>query len=295
MKALLKINSRAYWKKLLRELLVLDGILLVVLLLYKWNNSILFKLIGMITSMPEEIYAFIGINGDTATANCGFFLSYAAMIMLLWFAWKAGTNTIDVVYENELSGRLFRLCNQLFTKKQLAGMLYLKAVIQFYILYGLWSLSLLVILAIGASNGQQRLNTLASGGRMLVVGAVVLVIYITLAFWYSAVTKSNHSEAFSYRIVFVPWFLANVYKVFDVISWFLQSIALGEWAEPAASIAAVLRKLYWISPISWCNPFTGAMNGMFGLKIVICLVVSGGAFGASLYFFGKKSYEDLMY
>jgi len=249
--------------------------LLFILLFYKWKKAKFFQLITHIKSLPVAIINLLGIQADTQTGNINFFLFYFTSLLFFWFAWRTIKSTSRLVFEQEQFGRIYRSINQTHTRTQFLLLEYKKAVIQMYYKYGIWMLFLLIMLLIGSANWGQRAGSVITWGTLLIKGGSILTLYLSLTFLLAIYKLPTRvSSKFCNAIIFLPWILANAHKLISLYQWLAANLNNAPSHLNLENYLAFLKKLYWVSPISWYNPFTSQTLGMHILQTLFCIAAS---------------------
>lgn len=266
-------------------------IVMIVFLLYKYQKSVLLEIGMLIKSVPEEIQLLFGVELDTEIGNCTFFLFYSSMFLLFWFVWRAFLITRYILEEVEKNGKFYRVCNQIYSRKEILNNLFLKMSIRFYMPYILWSLFLLLFLLLSSINQLQRETVFFTWSKMVGMGICVCTAYISgICIYYVRNKTDKYSGMLSYKSVSVPWFFANIYKLIGVVLWGINLFDKNYLLLDFMEIQMMLKNLYWISPISWCNPFTYVPNAyiivQISISIVIVLIMVMGA----RHLYEKKDY-----
>ena len=79
-------------------------------------------------------------------------------------------------------------------------------------------------------------------------------------------------SGFLMLILYGPLLLGNIYKLCGLTGWLMDYVERPvEWP---GRLLTVLRRLYWVSPLSWLNPYAGQLDKGLGLKVMICVVGS---------------------
>lgn len=291
MKELLKIGHKKESKKIILSSIFPCIILIIIFFVYKYQKTILLDFASQVKSMPKEFYILLGINPTTETGSCSFFLLYISMLLSMQFVWNSLLNTIHLIEENEHSGRLYRICNQLYSRKQIFYSLYIKAFLQFLISYLIWGIFLLALFFICSINPMQKKELLNIWAKMISMNLLTATAYISAIYLRYAKGKSGiPSENFCSCIFFTPLVLSNMYKVIGIISWTAQRLEKNVTHLPLNLIQTALEKLYWISPLSWCNPFTQNPLKIILVQALICLGLSCTLFIYGQYCYEKKNY-----
>ena len=81
----------------------------------------------------------------------------------------------------------------------------------------------------------------------------------------------------------VSLLLGNLYKIRDAIGWLLRLLKIKD--QIVHTIGGWLDWLYWISPLSWLNPFTS--KDIFEILIQAGICILGTAL---LFFFTMEKY-----
>lgn len=258
-------------------------LLLPVLLFsgYMVDKTVCFQIADSIKSMPEAMYAFLGLPPKVASPNLLFFILFGMMPLNIYLAKRKCRQVIQAVWWDERSGSIHSLLNQYMSRKQLAAYKYLWLMGSFILEYLLWHLLTLPLILIGSVNAEQRLNGLNTMAKSFFMGAIVLIMLQSAAYLY-ALCK-NPGDYAEMRVanwlVFGTLFWGNIYKVRDLVIWlgtfFSEKTTLEISFEGLGGALGWLNHLRWLSPLSWLNPYMEMAGGGLWLRQLIGLVLIG--------------------
>lgn len=282
------------WKKsIFKQLLVMAGLPLVFFLIYMGKDSVLLTMGSYVFQMPKEIYVLLGPRPDTQTDNILCYLFLPVVFLNVWIAWKGCMRAVYTVHMDERSGSIFGMCNQLYSRKQLGRMKYLWSVGSFLGNYVIWSLFLILLVAVGCVNQEQRIHGIKVIAGMLVLGSVVHGLLISATFLYTVCRERKSAVQILTRVnwlIFGTLALGNLYKIRDIVYLLIDKLELkGEWFLQALRW---LDGLYWLSPLSWLNPYALQWGGAFAIQWVICAIIFGIMVFACIPCYERRNFYD---
>lgn len=278
------------WKREIIHNIILGFVFfLLVFIAYKTGKSFLFKVMSVVKSLPEAACAVLGIFYSTETGNILFYFLFTELFLQAWLAWKACAKIAYMIRGDELSGRVYNVCNQLFSRKQLAICYYLCGIIYTLTIYLVWNGILLLFALVGSFNQEQRIASLLTVSRVSLKGTFVLILLISVSFMCSTVLKRrNEGRPIANLLVFGTLLLGNGFKLVD-----LMIVTAGYLEKDTGSlqaISAAMRNLSWLSPLSWMNPFSQAKWNISAVQMIICILGSGLSFYIGLYLYRRRSF-----
>lgn len=262
---------------------------LLIFVLYLVGNRWLFRLMDLVKSLPAEVYGFIGLPEGVVTGNCAFFLLYFMMVMHLIWIWNGCGDTLRSVYADEECGMSDILYNQWYSRKQMFFAKNVIAVMRLVCGGALWYLELTILFAAKGFHGAQLWENI---GLLLGMGikAVFVFLLLLLVTDYLGMKRSRGSgnvDGILSGVLLGTLVLGNVYKVFDLLSYVMEYA--GRDGSVFAKISGGLSYLYWISPLSWLNPFTQKGLGFSFAQILLCVILSMLLFVAVIHRVEKRS------
>lgn len=249
-------------------------IMLAVFLLYIIRKSWLFRLADAIKVLPLELQAFLGLSSDVSTGNLCFFMKYALLplhiALAFHFCWKAA----ERIRADERNGSIYSMCGQWYSRRQISVV---KCVFPFIVMffgYGTFTLYNILFIMLGDITWQQRL---ADAGSFLVLWlrvVLVLGLLASVCIWRALCSKSADVFVMPEWLLCGTLTLGNIYKVVDALLWILEytghdGTGLQKWPD-------MLHVLYWVSPLSWVNPFMDLSAAQIILQVILCV---GGSIG----------------
>ena len=241
-----------------------------VLLLYYFHKEWLFQAASVVLSLPEEIYAFLGLNHSVTTGNIRFYVLFGVMPLQIWVVWNACWRTLYLLQADERTGSIYILCNQWYSKRQLGlGKLTCSLIATFLQNTSLYVIVLIVIL-LGSTNMEQRLATVSIVMLLWFRSSIVAGMLISLTFAVGVFIRQPVRKGMIWvnGILAGTLLLGNIYKVRDLLQWFLNQVSVES--------SSILRTLGWLdkgyllSPISWLNPYRNLPVRTIVLQSLIC-------------------------
>lgn len=268
-----------HWKKdIFKQLLVMIGFpllfFIIFFILHKVKGSAPLTIGSYELRIPEEVYILLGPGADTQAGTILGYLFLPIVFINVWIAWKGCMRAVYAVHEDERSGSIFGMCNQLYNRKQLGKMKLLWSLGSFFGNYVIWSLFLILLIIIGSANHEQRIYGIKVIAGILMLGSVVNGMFISAIFLYTTCRQKKSALQISTGVdllIFGPLVLGNLYKIRDIAYLLTQKLELKfEWIQ---TMFKWLDGLYWLSPLSWLNPYALQWGSTFAAKWVICAVI----------------------
>ncbi len=260
---------------------------LLILAIYKLWKEWLFKGVGMVMQMPPWFYAFLGVDSRTETGGLSFFLFYVLTLMSAWNIWNACESMMRAMDRDESCGSIYLICGQWFDRKQLAWGRWSWNAAAFAVPQAVLYIWVMLLAVIGSLNAEQKLN---AAGRLLgglCSSIMVMLLFISLSFLFSAAYKRRPLGDFSFRsrLFWVSLAAGNLYKLRDALFAILE-----QFGKPAGTrvveLCGWLNGLYWLSPLSWMNLAAEDRGWQMFLQWVLCAGISAAA-----VFLGVKEYR----
>ncbi len=220
-----------------------------------------------ILDMPAAVYAFWGIAPGAETGKAAFYIQWMLVPLHIWMAWRICVLTVRSVWTEEEQGSIYYLCNQWYSRQEMAIAKYLWNVVSFIVNYSI----LFALCAVLAGNGWGR-------GRLAVFflkGAFIMVMLLSLSYCYAVISERKSRCYLIDILLFGTLAAGNLYKFRDLIILLLQ--------RSNRNYAGIYRftgwlaGLKWLSPLSWLNPFTEPGVKSMVIQIIICLAVTAGS------------------
>lgn len=264
-------------KDMFIQLVIAIVVPLFVCVIYKIKKTLLFTIASYIFSLPQELYALVGLNADVQSGNIMFFLFFTMVFLNAGIIWNGCMRTMQCVCMDESNGSIFLMCNQYYSRMQLGIMKLLWSLVSMVAIYVIWIVVILIMLKVGCINDLQFEIGAQTVRQIMGLGIPICCMMVSVVFLYVVTMDKKDMEAFSWRInllVFGTILLGNSYKIRDVICWFFGKLEFGDSLVIRIREAFDwLENLYWISPLSWLNPFTLQQDGDYVKQICICVVI----------------------
>lgn len=285
MREIMKWEWRYCKKSASCQLLVQMTCLFGVFLLYYFWKEGLFQFIARVFVLPEEVYAFTGLNHNAVTGNCLFYILFAGMYLNVWMAWNACSRTLYVLQADEQTGSIYTICNQWHTKKRIGYGKILCSLSTFWGQNTIWHCVMLILALAGSVNGEQRINAVGVILRLWFQVTVVVSMLIVLTFCAGSCCRYPMGKGLGYVNAYFAGSLiaGNLYKVRDLGRWVMAYLEM-----PVSYTGADFQWLdfgYWLSPLSWLNPFAPVMEAGFLTQAGICIIVAAAGF-----FVGERAF-----
>lgn len=265
-------------KGIWKQLLIQTCYPAAVFLLYYFHKEWLFRAASAVFSLPEEIYAFAGLNHSVTTGNIRFYILFGVMLLQIWIVWNACWRTLQLLQADERTGSICSMCNQWYSRRQLGlGKLFCSFT-AFFLQNTLWYCIVLLFICMGSANGEQRGAAFSTIILLWVRSSLVTGMLICLTFCAGVFLKRPVRQGTSWvsGILVCSLLLGNLYKVRNLLQWFLEQIleGMGDSLEK-------LRWLdhgYWLSPLSWLNPYGDSAGETVAVQLLICAgIAAAGA------------------
>lgn len=280
---------KGVWKQLLIQVCYPAAIFLLYYLRKEW----LFQVASAVLALPEEIYAFIGLNRGVTTGNIRFYILFGVMVLQIWIAWNACWRTLHLLQADECNGSIWSICNQWYSRRQLGVGKLLCSFAAFFLQNTLWYGIVLLFILMGSINGEQRMAAFSSVLLVWFQSSLVVGMLISLTFCMGVFQKQPVRKGMSWvNGAFVCTLLVgNLYKVRDLAQWFLEQITMG--------FGEILEKLgwmnqgYWFSPLSWLNPYKNFSVETMAVQVLVCVGISAIGIAIGLKGYGQRSIRQM--
>ncbi len=266
------------WLKLLS---IEIAVILTMCILFLLRRSRLDEFVDDILRMPSAVYAFWGITSDAAGGTASFYMKWALMPLQVFITWWVCDRTVRSVWLEEEQGGIYVLCNQWYSRQQIALAKYLWNVIQFILSYCM----LFVLCAVLAGNSW-GIGALIG---LFLKGILVIMMFLSVSYCYAVVSERKSSIRWADFLVFGTLAIGNLYKAGDLITLLLQRSN-----RDYAGFYRMTHWLYglkWISPLSWLNPYAEYGIGSIIIRAAICLTVIAGSTALGLLGYRVRKFE----
>mgnify|MGYP001029427499 CR=1 FL=1 len=259
-----------------------------IFLLYCFHKEWLFQTASAVLSLPKEIYVFTGLNHNVTTGNIRFYVFFGVMIIQAWMAWNACCRTLELLQADERTGSICFICNQWYSRRQLGMGKLLSSSVVFLAQNTLWYSIVLFFTLLGSVNADQRVTALKAIFLLWIRTSFVTGMLIILTFCMGVFLRNSIRKGASWVSAFllISLMLGNLYKIRDMVLWLMESLEL--------HYANILEKLewldwgYWLSPLSWLNPYTDITVGMMLIQGGICIIISVLGVWSGLAGYGQR-------
>lgn len=260
----------------------------IVLLLYSFWKEEMFQVSANVFALPEEIYAFMGLKSGIVTGNSLFYIQYVVMYLNVWMAWNACSRALYLLQASEQTGSICSMCNQWYSKKRIGWGKLLCALIVFWGQSTLWYGTVLAAAVVGSFNAEQRVSAVSAilllWLRMLLVISILIILTFCVGVYcrYPMVKGMWCVNGF----FVISLFAGNFYKVGNLFRWleaYIQtgsSVSLGPQSEVWFG--------YWLSPLSWLNPFVDVTENMLFVQFCLCAILAILGIWLGRFGYGKR-------
>lgn len=247
---------------------------IAIFLLYYFHKEWLFQTASAVLSLPEEIYAFVGLNSSVTTGNIRFYILFGVILLQIWIVWNACWRTLQLLQADERTGSICSMCNQWYTRRQLGMGKLICSLTAFFLQNILWYGIVLLFILLGSTNAEQRMITLSTVLLLWLRSSLVTGMLISLTFGIGVFLKQPVRKGMPWvdGILMGSLLIGNLYKVRDLLRWFLEQILAGfggirgnwGWMDQG----------YWLSPLSWLNPFRDLSGRTIAIQSLLCIGIA---------------------
>ena len=195
-----------------------------------------------------------GYMEEMDTERIEFYIYPIIMILQFCLIWRACNLTTRCIYEDELNGTIYYICNQVFSRAELAVAKFIWMVLRFGIVYGLNVMIVSIAMVLGSG------EDMAEYVLLLPKGIIVGTFFIVITLLFCMIRKKNHYYEYDIRIqllLLVPIIASNLYKIVNVFCWVGNYIGVGDKLFNSFDEIILLK---YLSPLSWLNPYLGYSN-----------------------------------
>ncbi|MDR2889307.1 MAG: hypothetical protein LBV33_05645 [Lachnospiraceae bacterium] len=290
-----KLEWSRWRSEYITEGIILTVIPILIMIGYMVGKTAYFGIASGLMSLPEPLYALMGISPQAVTGNIMFYVLFSLMILNVFLARRKCRQMVQAVWWEERNGGIRSFINQFVSRDQMAIYKYIWLVFTFVVEYLLWHVIMLLAILIGSINAQQRQNALEAMTRLFFAGGFVIVLLMSVAYLYAMKKKITIYAEYriASRLVFGTLILGNIYKIRDLLVWF------GDYASEKTSLVLPmggindifgwLNELRWLSPLSWLNPYFETGGSLLWIRLTIGFVLSGVLFYLGLRIYRKRS------
>lgn len=265
-------------KRLIRQLLIEIGCIVLICLMYILFYKTFHRFTTYTLSLPEAVYAFWGIRDVESTSHIFFYIQWVLLPINIGVAWVQCKCAVDNIWMEEKNGSIFTICNQWYGRNQIIIAKYTWSVINFICNYTLLFVSIMVLA--GSNSGEQRVQEWKHMLGIYGKSIIIMIMLISLSYCYAVFRERKLRTYMIDVLIFGTLILGNLYKVRDLIVLLVQ--------RSNRNYAGILQTtgwldaLKWVSPLSWMNPFTSYQTMEVILQVIICITLSICAFWLSV-------------
>ena len=260
--------------RLISQCVVMAGSFLVFLL-YKLAKLPILHVMNLLKGLPAPLLAFAGIRQETQTGSVNFYLLATAALMGVGYLMQSMRRCAESVYEDERSGMELVMLNQWFSRSDLSIGRFVYQVGCFLAGSLLWFLEIALLIVVGSITAMQRSSWLLSLVNMELRYAAVGILLLAVIYFFACAPREGLQIAVGDTIALVlggTLLLGNLYKLRDVILWGLKT--MGNEGTTISKLFGWLDGLYWVSPLSWLNPFMEKGVAVTAIICVVCLILA---------------------
>ncbi len=286
---MIRYDMRPYWLSILLQWFVMTIVLVLILVGYRVDKGVYFELTQSVMGLPKGVYGLLGIPADAKTGNIIFYILFPFMYFNVWMIWKGCERVFEIVYLDEITGRVLSVCGQLYSRLQLCVGKWLTAILLFVVQYASVYISGMVIVRIGSYNEHQLATGINSLWLMMLMGMAVTIVMMTLTFIVAIIRKCTYvCEGWLIGVIFGTLVVGSLYRLRDGLKVLLDFLGVKN--------LEVFDKLQWMedlvrfSPLSWLNPYLEREPGEVVKFGMICLLICGICFGLAYVLYRKREF-----
>lgn len=151
----------------------------------------------------------------------------------------------------------------------------------------LWHGIVLLFVYMGSTNGEQRVTALSTVFLLWLRSSLVIGMLIILTFCMGVFLRRPVRQGMSWvsGVLVCSLLIGNLYKVRDLAQWFLEQIMGGTGG--ILGNLGWLNQGYWLSPLSWLNPYKNLSGGTVAVQSLLCIGIAAAGMAVSM-----KGYEQ---
>lgn len=146
----------------------------------------------------------------------------------------------------------------------------------------------MLFILMGSTNGEQRMATASIVLLLWLRSLPVVGMLICLTFGFGVFLRqpTRTGKPWVNGILACSLVVGNLYKVHDLAQWFLEKTMVG--------FSGILGNLgwldqgYWLSPLSWLNPYKNLSGGTMVVQALICVGAALAGIGIGLKGYGQR-------
>lgn len=198
------------------------------------------------------------------------FYSIFLVLYQVWLGYTLMRDTKEIFEEDRKTGRVYYFANQLVSKGRYFDGKMLVSGINFILMLSIYYIGLFLM---GLLSGCFLSGEGLTGYLFRTFAAYGILVAVEIL--WLAVKKSVGEDCFESVFLLGTIFLGNIHRLLTVLITVLQLIERN--GGMLYRMRRVLMPLYWISPVSWLDPFhnykasdTGIIFGMGIVVMVLC-------------------------
>lgn len=274
-----------YWKKDLYKWLGIQAVvMLVVFLVYIIKKAWLFKVAEGVKSLPDALQAFFAMRPDITSGNLLFFLEYALLFINISVAWNFCGKSMQRIWAEEENSNIYSMCNQWYSRRQISIVKSVFPLFALFASYGIFILYNSILAMVSGITWEQRLGDAGSLFGLWFRVCLAVGLLVSVCVCRALGGKATDISNWSGWLIFGTIVLGNLYKVRDALCWLLEYV--GRSSAGLQKWLGWLDLFYWLSPLSWANPYAGLSAGKAILQAVLCAGIS-----ACFLIWGSRMYE----
>lgn len=209
------------------------------------------------------------------------FYSLFLVLYQIWFGYTLMKDTKKVWEEDRQTGRVYYFVNQLVTKSRYFAGKMLAVGINFFLMLSIYYIGLFMVWGISGC----FFKGFALGGYLLRSFAVFGILVAIELLWCSF-RNERREDYFEESMIGGTLFLGNVHRF---LAFFLAIIRLmGRSGGILYKLRRIMIPLYWVSPISWLDPFHRFTPDDTGIMFVVSIFVTSICIVFAHFFYTRK-------
>ncbi|MBR4027082.1 MAG: ABC transporter permease subunit [Lachnospiraceae bacterium] len=262
-------NIKCECKQIVKSILLLGLGLLIIAVGSVFTTGIMERLIEIGKEQPKEILALCGVSHVYAKRPELLFFYVIIIIFNMVAICLCASSVAEAIRGEEESGMIQFYINQPYTKTQIFIMKVMIAIVsgilQWICYIGLLMTSVYGICRYLGYNFVSEMEEIAVIG---VRGIPFLLCSLALALFYVMFEERSITTGYFLAIIFsVSFMLGNVYKIFDVIVYYLRSLQRD--ASSIVSIVEILEPFRMLFPFTMLNIFNANLEPLSNSVYII--------------------------
>lgn len=259
-------------QELLIHMSVEIGLLFSLFVIYELKSEWLFKVFSYIKTLPPVLYAFAGFPEELPNGSLLTFIRLLMMWLYVWLAWSFGARGLESIWREEEDNNIYLICNQWCDRFRLGIYKYTWSAVSMLATYFVLFFFSIFFLVIGSANRELLFQNVMAMLCWMVRGCFSLLLLLSICVSYAMCCRYREQTMWVYFVVFGTLIVGNLYKVRDLICWILEQLRIN--SDGLRNLLGGLDVLYWFSPLSWLNPFSGSETLQITTQFIICIIIT---------------------